>query len=149
MCLSGDCRSLTNKKNAAVVDFFDGRVLTGDCSFVTCGFWTIAVPFFFYWKAENRQVNLISYTIQKNSSELEFAHTLYNFTGRKNKKNREFSVGVSDCEESAGGRSQGMMGSKFLAPKQDLKLPVQSSETAVPLEGPIGMLIVSGIRIVS
>ena len=39
-----------------------------------------------------------------------------------------------------------------VVPKQDLKLPVRSSETsetAVPLEGPIGMLIVSGCRIVS
>ena len=94
--------------------------------------------------AENRPVNLISYNIQKNSSELEFAHTLYNFAGRKNKKNREFSVSVSDCEESAGGRSQGMMGSNFLAPKQDLKLPVRNSETTATREGPIGMLIVSG-----
>ena len=49
--------------------------------------------------------------------------------------------------------SQEMMGLDLVVvPKQDLKLPVRSSETsetAVPLEGPIGMLIVSGCRIVS
>jgi len=44
------------------------------------------------------------------------------------------------------------MGIVLVVPKQDLKLPVRSSETsetAVPLEGPIGMLIGSGCRIVS
>ena len=56
---------------------------------------------------------------------------------------------VSDCEEFSGGYSQEMMGIVLVVPKQDLKLPVRSSETAVPLEGSIGMLIVSGCRIVS
>ena len=37
-----------------------------------------------------------------------------------------------------------------VVPKQDLKLPVRSSETTATREGPIGMLIVSGVcRIVS
>ena len=54
---------------------------------------------------------------------------------------------VSDCEEFSGGYSQEMMGIVLVVPKQDLKLPVRSSETAVPLEGPIGML--TGCRIVS
>ena len=42
-----------------------------------------------------------------------------------------------------------IMGFDLVVPKQDLKLPVQSSETTVPLKGPIGMLIASGCRIVS
>ena len=62
----------------------------------------------------------------------------------------EILLGVlSDCEELVGGQSQEMMGLDLVVPKQDLKLPVRSSETAVPLEGSIGMLIVSGCRIVS
>ena len=42
-----------------------------------------------------------------------------------------------------------IMGSNYLAPKQDLKLPVRFSETTATREGPIGMRIVSGCRIVS
>ena len=70
-----------------------------------------------------------------------------------NYKNRGFYLESVWLLGISGSYSQEMMGLVLVVvPKQDLKLPVRSSETsetAVPLEGPIGMLIVSGCRIVS
>ena len=57
---------------------------------------------------------------------------------------------MSDCEELVGSITGDDGVGLVVVPKQDLKLPVRSSETTATREGPIGMLIVSGVcRIVS
>ena len=61
----------------------------------------------------------------------------------------DFTWRVSDCEELVGVKYKMMGLDLVVVPKQDLKLPVLSSETTATREGPIGMLIVFGCRIVS